>query len=109
MNIRIYSEERKETNIYEYEYIRLQIFEYIWMSESSLHTDMCASSSVPITITQNHIYHIQLKLIIKRLHTSILWICGHNMCKAGDRLGGEGQEDKREMGVGWQRGKGLVD
>ena len=38
MNIRIYSEERKETNIYEYEYIRLKIFEYIFMSEYSLHT-----------------------------------------------------------------------
>ena len=38
MNIRIYSEERKETNINEYEYIRLKIFEYIRMSEYSLHT-----------------------------------------------------------------------
>ena len=38
MNIRIYSKERKETNINEYEYIRLKIFEYIRMSEYSLHT-----------------------------------------------------------------------
>ena len=34
MNIRIYSEERKETNIDEYEYIHLQIFEYIGMGHS---------------------------------------------------------------------------
>ena len=38
MNIRIYSEERKETNIYEYEYICFEIFKYIWMCEYSLHT-----------------------------------------------------------------------
>ena len=38
MNIRIYSEKRKETNIYKYEYIRLNIFEYILMSEYLLHT-----------------------------------------------------------------------
>ena len=40
MDIRIYSEERKEPNIYEYEYIRLKIFEYIRMSEYSLHTGL---------------------------------------------------------------------
>ena len=38
MNIWIYSEERKEMNIYEYNYIRLKIFEYIRMYENSLHT-----------------------------------------------------------------------
>ena len=38
MNIRIYSEEREETNIYEYEYIHLKIFEYIRISEYLLHT-----------------------------------------------------------------------
>ena len=38
MNIQIYSEERKETNIYEYEYIRPKIFEYIRMWEYSPHT-----------------------------------------------------------------------
>ena len=38
LNIRRYSEERKETNIYEYEYIRPKLFEYIRMSKYSLHT-----------------------------------------------------------------------
>ena len=39
MNIQIYLEERKEMNINEYEYIRPKIFEYIRMSEYSIHTD----------------------------------------------------------------------
>ena len=38
MNIWVYLEGRKETNIYEYEYIRLKMLEYIRMSEYSLHT-----------------------------------------------------------------------
>ena len=44
MNIRIYSKERKETNINEYEYICVKIFEYIRMSEYSLHTDLALIS-----------------------------------------------------------------
>jgi hypothetical protein len=28
------------------------------------------------------------------------------MCKAWDKLGGEGQEDGRGMGAGWWRGRG---
>ena len=47
MNIRRYSEERIEMNIYEYEYISLKIFEFIWMSEYSLHTGYCSINLTP--------------------------------------------------------------
>ena len=59
MNIRIYSEERKETNDYEYEYIRLTIFEYIRMSEYSLHTALVAPNISKAVIKM---YFIPIKL-----------------------------------------------
>ena len=39
-NIRIYSAGKNETNIFEYEYIRNKIFEYIRISEYSLYTGL---------------------------------------------------------------------
>ena len=52
---------KKEPNIYEYEYIRLKIFEYIRMSKYLLHTEVTCSSD-PRSNTTEILYN-PLKMI----------------------------------------------